>query len=375
MASNVVTTPSVSQLSKCQGIDIREIFQAVLQHIDPKDRQDFEEWAKTATKFRFMVTGPSGVGKSTLLNGIIGETVFKVGRRNLAPVTTSVCEHQYEKDGVTITVLDCPGLHDGTENEESYLQQMQEKYKAHNGVDLILYCRRMDKVKADVDCDAAIIEKLTASLGKEIWECTLFVLTFANVYEKVLNKQGQDVNLMFKRRIELWKQIIEEALRRCSVDYHVEVCPAGKSGLELCGNPNWLSDLWASAFEVQKVNESGALAFLRLAKDRMETSPESCIPPSSPKPLEKQPIVLTDKVKKALGLLGGGGAGAGAGAVVGATIGAVCIGVISFGPAAGAGLVIGGVVGAAVGSAISGAVLKLYEHRKAKKEQPLESNS
>ena len=157
-------------------------------------------------------------------------------------------------------------------------------------------------------------------------------------------------------------------MKKCGIDKgkrNIKVCAAGFKQPELCGKPFWLSDFWASAYEVQ--DENGALALLRLNQSRIvKDAPKE----SFKEDLHAQPLVETKKLRKALGILATvGGIGMATGAAVGATIGAVCIGVISFGPAAGAGLVIGGVVGAAIGSHIGGAIFALYNIRKEKKQK------
>ena len=61
----------------------------------------------------------------------------------------------------------------------------------------------MTDTRADAGIDADVITKLTRKLGSEIWQHALFVLTFANVYEKILKQQKQaDVTAQFKKKKE-----------------------------------------------------------------------------------------------------------------------------------------------------------------------------
>ena len=270
--------------AQVNGLDIGALLKAYLpQNVNPENRQQMEAYLKTNnTKIRIMVTGPSGVGKSTLLNGIIGKKLFRTGRRTLDPVTIQVEDREESIGGITVIALDCPGLHDRTPNEPRYLQQMQGKVSDYGGIDLILYCRRMDKFSSgrNLDYDTAIIEKLTATLGKEIWKNTLFVFTFANMYELSI-KPGQDVNRKFDRRMQLWKKKIETALDKCGVQCGVEVCPAGKKGIALCGKRSWFSDVWASAVQATRDKSKSpttstlALIHLALAKGRFKAVEDS----------------------------------------------------------------------------------------------------
>ena len=244
--------------------------------------------------------------------------------------------------------IDCLGLHDGTNNEGMYLQEMYDKIDAHGGINLLLYCKKMTDRRADPKGDADIITKLTEKLGRGIWQHALFVLTFANVYEERMKeryRKQDDITAQFKQKKREWKIHIEHTLKECGIDEgecNIKVCAAGFKQPELCGKPYWLSDFWASAYKVQ--DENGALALLRLNHSMIvKDAPKE----SFQEDFHVQPLVETKKLQKALGILATvGGIGTAAGAAVSATIGAVCIGVISFGPAAGTGLVIGGVVGA-----------------------------
>ena len=348
--------------------------QIPILELNPEDEEDVKEWFEIASKTTIMVTGETGVGKSTLLNALVGHAVFETGRSKKQAVTTHVTERKCMKGDVEIVAIDCPGLHDGTNNEAMYLQEMYDKIHAHGGINLLLYCKKMTDRRADQKGDADIITKLTDKLGRGIWQHALFVLTFANVYEERMKERHQkqdDITAQFKQKKRQWKMHIEDTLNRCGIDKderNIKVCAAGFKQPELCGKRFWLSDFWASAYKVQ--DENGALALLRLNQSRIvKDAPKE----SFKEDLHAQPLVETKKLRKALGTLAttvvSGGIGMAAGAAVGATIGAVFIGVISFGPAAGAGLVIGGAIGAAVGSSIGGAILALHRKRKAKKQK------
>jgi GTP-binding protein EngB required for normal cell division len=347
-----------------------EPLQIPFLELNPEDEKDVKEWFGVASKITIMVTGETGVGKSTLLNALVGHPIFETGRSKKQAVTKNVTECKCKKDDIEIVAIDCPGLHDGTDNEDMYLQEMYDKISAHGGINLLLYCKKMTDTRADAENDADVITKLTNKLGRGIWQHAIFVLTFANVYEKVLKQRYHkqaDITDQFKQKRKEWEKHIGETLKKCGIDRgecHIKVCAAGFKQPQLCGKSYWLSDFWASAYKVQ--DENGALALLRLNQSRIvDNAPKE----SFKQGLHAQPLVKTKKLKKALGTLATVGAiGTAAGAAVGATIGAVCIGVISFGPAAGAGLVIGGVVGTAIGSSIGGAIFALYNRRKEKQK-------
>jgi predicted GTPase len=380
--------PQPSEQTSSGTATERDVVQTILeqlqQGLDPKDRKDWDEFIKEANKIRILVTGASGVGKSTLLNALIGKKVFETGDE-LDRVTTQVTVHKFQSEyGIEIVVFDSPGLHDGggAAQEKTYVTEMLKKIKAHDGIDLILYCKQMDVTNADVTVEKDIIQKLTEglgklkddrgnkkSIGKDIWLRSLFVLTFANVYEKELQAKDQpNTERAFKKKIEQWRELYKSALNGCGIHVPVRVCPAGYLNPNLCESEHWVTDFWLAAFEAMAESGHGALALLRINQHRMVES----APAGGWEKPENHKIVLTEKIKSALlpkvaGLSAAGAAGAATGAVVGATIGAVFIGVVSFGPAAGVGLLLGGAIGGAIGAAVGGGVLKAWERHKAKK--------
>ena len=117
----------------------RETLQIPILELDPKDEEDVKEWFEIASKITIMVTGETGVGKSTLLNALVGHPVFETGRSKKQAVTTHVTEHKCVKGDVEIVAIDCPGLHDGTDNEAVYLQEMYDRINAHGGVNLLFF--------------------------------------------------------------------------------------------------------------------------------------------------------------------------------------------------------------------------------------------
>ena len=130
------------------------------------NEEEFKEMLRKCGRIRILATGACGVGKSTLLNGLVGKKIFDANQDNLDPVTTQVTQHEFTEKGVNIIVFDSPGLHDGLHEEERYVQQMVGMIKNHGGLDLILYCKRMDRPVADINEERSIMIALTSGLAK-----------------------------------------------------------------------------------------------------------------------------------------------------------------------------------------------------------------
>lgn len=123
-----------------------------------------EKWTEESNSVKIFVTGKTGTGKSTLVNGIVRQEVAHVGRC-LRPGTSGINE---------IKCCDSPGLQDGNNEETSYLAMIRgycttSSSPATYDVDLILYCINMSDTRMrGYDINAMI--KLTETLGKDVEE-------------------------------------------------------------------------------------------------------------------------------------------------------------------------------------------------------------
>ena len=320
-----------------------------------------------------MVTGNTGAGKSTLLNGIVGHELFQEGD-GLDPETMVVGKFEKKINDVDVTVYDTPGLQDGTGNDDKYLKDMADK--TEDGIDLILYCLRMDTCAVDLNIHDSAIMKLCSKFGSNIFNRAVFVLTFSNMYVLQLQqkrKTPEQIDQFFEKRIQDWKQRVQDALKKAgandSIADKIQVQPAGHVfNPSLPGRKYWLSDLWGHIF---KVLESDAQpVYLLLALGRMKTE-DDVTDKDFQKPAEEQPIVQTPAVKESIGdgaqkaMIIGAGIGAGIGGAVGSITGGAVGATAGSGAlvaAAGAEFVVGaGVLGAGIPVAIAAAYL-LYKH-------------
>ena len=299
-----------------------------------KNDPEFKCWAEQELQqdkhLRILTSGKTGSGKSTLLNGIVGSK-FVVGH-SLKPETKTVNAHEYSLGNLKVTAWDSPGLQDGTIDEQAYIKDIIEKTTAAGGIDLLLYCIRMDETRSDLHLHASAIQKLT-KCNKNIWENAIVVLTFANQYEYQLSlsTEKDQIESSFNARVEDWRQTVCDELSRMGVSTDKIRCqPAGYHSLpHLPGRQYWASLLWAHAFAALKDRSKTVL--LTLNADRMDFASETG-QNDSQKTLEDQKIRVTSrfleiiaKLNKAAVLLGCGAGGAVIGtagtAVVGSTMG------------------------------------------------------
>ena len=132
-------------------------------------------------QLRILVCGRSGVGKSSLVNSLVGRDVCQVGDPGLEvdflSARTKFTEQNCLKlgNGIQITIYDSPGLQDGT-NEEAYLDDMYRKCK---DVDLVLYCMNMTESRF-MPAEITAVGQITKKFTSDIWKKCVLVLTQAD---------------------------------------------------------------------------------------------------------------------------------------------------------------------------------------------------
>lgn len=103
-------------------------------------------------ELKILVTGKTGQGKSTLVNGLLGIKDAQEGAGHTG-CTTEVNRYAKTIEGVPIKVFDSPGLQDGTDNEEEYISKMKKECQE---LSLVLYCTKMTNTRLTSDDKNAV---------------------------------------------------------------------------------------------------------------------------------------------------------------------------------------------------------------------------
>ncbi|KAG0450718.1 hypothetical protein HPP92_026593 [Vanilla planifolia] len=145
-----------------------------------KQALQLEEEGKDDLNFscNILVLGKTGVGKSATINSIFGAE-----RSHTDPfqqVTTSVREIAGVVDGVTIRVIDTPGLKPSILDQASNRKILSsiKRYMKRCPPDIVLYVDRMDTQTRDFN-DLPLLRSITSILGSSIWFNAIVALTHA----------------------------------------------------------------------------------------------------------------------------------------------------------------------------------------------------
>ena len=278
-----------------------DIYANLAQLVDERIRQELTEWFMNSNEVKIFITGKTGVGKSTLINGLLGKRVAKEGE-SLDPETSEVKAYESIHDSIHVTVWDSPGLQDGTSKEAQYLADMKAKC---SNMDTSIYCVNMMQTRFFKGCaDVVAMKKLTEVFGKKMWKNAMFALTFANLADEmdtaILEADDEETKVrLFTERIKLWKKtlvgaLVDEIHLRKEVAERIEVVPVGHAtGPALLDRPHWLSPFWFAALYAMHSRAQPAMVKLnynRIVKRREEIRDEDL-----ENFIQKQPLIFSQR--------------------------------------------------------------------------------
>ena len=245
-----------------------------------------EEWVGEKLTLRILVVGETGIGKSTLINELLGIRDDREAKEGHTSIYRHVTEHLEMINGVLVSVFDTPGFQDSDSiSEDSIIEDI--KVKTKSDIDLLLFCMDI----SDKHLQRHNIETLqivTDALGESIWERALVVLTHANRVEEP--EPRNDLRKYFIGRVSEWETQLNKAIiERCNIPttiaMKIPVVPAGYKNPSLPDRDNWLSELWVQVFRRLKFRTM--FVFLVLSEDRLKDSIGDTVPRT------KQPLILS----------------------------------------------------------------------------------
>ena len=234
------------------------------------------EVLETEAVLNLMVLGEPGIGKSTLVNGLIGDKVAETSAEGFLAtlgITTKVKSYSKRKNNAVINIWDTPGLLDPTCDVDRVMKSTIEVIQQ---IDLFLFCVRMDQTRYLRDNPVKkIMARITEDAGKNIWKKTLIVLTRANMAISAIafTEPTEDAQVVaFQNLFSGFKNEITKDLMQYSIsDLHFTL--AGHNSqpkLFQRDNSKWLSAFWENCYE-QIGSVQSKVALVMFNKDRLET--------------------------------------------------------------------------------------------------------
>ena len=204
-------------------------------------------------KFGVLVIGRTGVGKSTLINNLLGKEVARVGH-TLKSETPTVNPHEGMVEGVPIAVYDTPGLGDikGEEEEVKHLDKMQDLI-AKGKIHLVVYCFQMNKTKM-ISSQVGPLRKYH-KIGVD-WKRSIIALTFADALYVPKSDQERPICHFFDEKLAFWqkelkKELVETVGVNSDVVERLEMYPTTPLPKDQLPNGKpWYVPLWLHIVEI-----------------------------------------------------------------------------------------------------------------------------
>lgn len=227
-------------------------------------------------KLSFVLTGKTGVGKSRLVNALVGENVADEGQQRDA-CTNTATPYKVTKENIDILVWDSPGLQDGNADYSNWYLETLKDINSRYCIDVVIYCLKMDDRRFYPE-DKKAIRKLTEGFGKELWKKTVIALTFAN---KIEDPDEIDDQIYFLKEFTEWERQLRGVpsgiLTELQIDSEVlsalPIIPVGnyagrpKKPKPLPNGDNWLGELWISCYSV--MSDAAGIALYKISKNRL----------------------------------------------------------------------------------------------------------
>ena len=244
-------------------------------------RRAIEDWVAQSNSLRIFVFGKTGVGKSSLINTLLGREVAKEGASIHSQTKISAAYSDRKSietvhvtiENINVTLWDSPGLKDPETDEEQTLKDIQNNCK---DIDLFVYCTSLTQMRFGQD-DVDSILNLTRAIGADVWRKGLIALTFANELQPPPSSE-ESVEEHFRNRVSEWREALRYAVVRAGVNkMDAESIPVVPTGYRDRPLPDEIQGDWSSKFWFEclmRIRFMSIPAILQVAMDERLESDE-----------------------------------------------------------------------------------------------------
>ena len=221
-----------------------------------------DELQKDSSRLRILVIGPTGVGKTTLVNNLLGKPVAEV-EYFVDSTTNGIGCYKGEIQNVPVVIYDTSGLGDSNElQDEDYLTEIK---KVISDVHVIIYCIKMTETRMHGGMIKAFQQYNKIGIN---WGKTMFALTFADAIippTRLKKQAGFNISEYFNERIQEWRLEVPQVLER---DVHVDgemlldmnINPTTDDpDCELLNGDHWFTSFLSCLFELLTPDSIGSL--------------------------------------------------------------------------------------------------------------------